>query len=84
MAFFGFLRCNEFTVPVQTGYDPAVHLSYSDVAVDNRDYPTMVVISVKQSKTDPLRSGVQITLGATEDDICPVKALMPYLAIRGS
>ena len=84
MAFFGFLRCNEFTVPAQTGYNPAVHLSYSDVAVDNRDYSTMVVISVKQSKTDPLRSGVQITLGATEDDICPVKALMPYLAIRGS
>ena len=84
MAFFGFLRCNEFTVPAQIGYDPAVHLSYSDVAVDNRDYPTMVVISVKQSKTDPLRSGAQITLGATEDDICPVKALMPYLAIRGS
>ena len=54
MAFFGFLRCNEFTVPAQTGCDPAVHLSYSDVAVDNRDYPTMVVISVKQSKTDPL------------------------------
>ena len=84
VAFFGFLRCNEFTVPSQTGYDPAVHLSYSDVAVDNRDSPTMVVISIKQSKTDPLRKGVQITLGATQDDVCPIKAIMPYLAIRGS
>ena len=41
-----------------------------------------VVIIIKQSKTDPLRKGVQITLGATQDDICPVKALIPYLAIR--
>ena len=84
LAFFGLLRCNEFTVPSQTRYNPAVHLSYSDIAVDDCDNPSLVVISIKQSKTDPLRKGTNITLGATQDSLCPVKALMPYLAKRGS
>lgn len=84
LAFFGLLRCTEFTVHSQSSYDPAVHLSYSDVAVDDRDNPSVVVISIKQSKTDPLRKGNSITLGATQNTLCPVKALMPYLAKRGS
>jgi len=84
LAFFGLLHCNEFTVPSQTGYDPAAHLSYNDIVVDNCDNPSIVVISIKQSKTDPFHQGTSITLGATQGALCPVKALMPYLARRDS
>ena len=37
LAFFGFLRISEFTIPSVTSYDPTCHLSMKDVAVDNRD-----------------------------------------------
>ena len=41
--------------------------------------PLLVVISIRQSKTDPLCKGATITLGATQDTLCPIKALLPYL-----
>ena len=84
LAFFGFLRCVEFTVPSQAGYNPAIHLSFSDIAVDDYNNPSTVVLSIKQSKTDPLGKGTTITLGATQNTLCPIKALLPYLARRGS
>lgn len=82
-AFFGFLRCSEMTVPSQDAYDPTIHLSVGDVAVDSRSSPTMVRIRLKQSKTDPFRQGADIYLGKTDKDICPVTAILPYLAMRG-
>ena len=45
-AFFGYFRCSQ-------DYDPKVHLSYADIAVDRRKNPRIVQIQIKQSKTDP-------------------------------
>ena len=84
MAFFGFLRSSEFTVPSQHGYDPETHLSLPDITLDRRNSPTMVCIHIKQSKTDPFRQGVHIYLGRTYQQICPVHAIVSYLAIRGN
>ena len=77
LAFFGFLHCNEFTVPAQRSYDPSVHLSYSDIAVDDCDNPSIIVVDIKKSKTDSFRrgTGTSITLGTTQDEIFPVKAI---------
>ena len=83
-AFFGFLRSSEMTVPSQDTYDPTIHLSIKDVAVDNKSSPTMVRIRIKQSKTDPFRQGVYIYLGRTDNNLCPVKAILPYLALQGN
>ena len=82
LAFFGFLRVSEFTIPNDTNYDSECHLSPSDISVDNRDYPQLLKVTIKQSKTDPFRKGVDLYLGATNGELCPVKALLPYLAIR--
>ena len=38
---------------------------------------------IKASKTDPFRKGVDIFVGRTGDDICPISAMLAYLAIRG-
>ena len=81
-AFFGFLRCSEFTVPSQNDYDPDSHLSLSDVSVDSRMEPSMIRIYIKQSKTDPFRQGVHLCLGRTGNAICPVTSLLSYLIIR--
>ena len=83
LAFFGFLRCGEFTVPSQTDYDPTIHLSLSDMVIDSRTSPTLIQVTIKQSKTDPFRQGCKLCLGKTGKDICPVSAILPYLAMRG-
>ena len=83
LAFFGFLRVSEFTIPSANSYDSSCHLSFRDIAIDSRDNPRLMKIFIKQSKSDPFRRGVNIYLGATDSVICPVKAILPYLAMRG-
>ena len=84
LAFFGFLRVSEFTVPADNQYDESCHLSFNSMSVDDRDNPQQLRISIKQSKTDPFCKGVDICLGTTGDNICPVKGILPYLAMRGN
>ena len=84
LAFFGFLRCSEFTVPNQEEYCPDTHLSPQDLTIDSRTSPTMIQVTIKQSKTDPFRVGCKLCLGKTGKDICPISAILPYLALRGA
>lgn len=83
LAFFGFLRVSEFTVPSDNLYDKDCHLSIDDISIDSRDDPRLLKVTIKQSKTDPFRVGIDLYLGATGATICPVKGLLPYLALRG-
>lgn len=83
-AFFGFLRLGEMTAPSQTSYDPAIHLCFEDVSVDNPASPKVISLTIKQSKTDQLRSGSTVNLTITSNALCPVAALLAYLAIRGN
>ena len=55
LTFFGFLWVSEFTIPGQNLYDPTLHLSLRDIVVDRKDTPRMLQVTIKQSKTDPLR-----------------------------
>ena len=84
LAFFSFLRVSEFTIPTQTAYDPTQHLSLCDIAVDSRQSPHLLQVKIKQSKTDPFHQGVDLFLGKTGTRICPINAIMPYLAIQGT
>ena len=85
LAFFGFLRVSEFTIPAEDQYDQSCYLSFNDVSLDNRDNPHMLKITIKQSKTGPFCKGVDILyLGATGHTLCPIKGILPYLALRGS
>ena len=40
-------------------------------------------MNIKSSKTDPFRHGVTLYLGQTGVDLCPVAAMIDYLAVRG-
>lgn len=84
LAFFGFLRCREFTVPEGQGFDATVHLAVNDIAVDAGVYPAGISVRIKASKTDPFRQGVTLYLGKTGVDLCPVAAMVDYLSVRGS
>lgn len=82
LGFFGFLRSGEFTSTSDT-FDPTWNLAIADVAIDSASDPTMVQIRIKGSKTDQLRKGTTIVVGRTKSPICPVKALLAYIAARG-
>ncbi len=79
--FFGFLRLGEITIPSESAFS---HLCFNDVSVDNIADPQVVNVQLKASKTDPFRQGVEIVLGRTNNLLCPVTALLSYLALRGN
>jgi len=72
------------TVPNQVSFDDSVHLSLGDISVGSTSNPITIWLTIKQSKTDPFRAGVTLCLSHTESIVCPVKAMLPYLAVRGS
>jgi len=81
-AWFGFLRVSEFTT-IPSGFDPSVHLSISDLAVDCHLRSSGVLLLIKASKTDPFRQGVKLLLPRTGGALCPVASLSAYLHHRG-
>ena len=83
LCYYGFLRSGEIMVPSEAGYDGSVHLNAEDVSVDKSDNPTIVKVRIKASKTDQFRKGVDIFVGKTYNQLCPVEALVAYMAHRG-
>ena len=47
----------------------------------NPKNPQISCVQLKQSKTDSFRSGVSIYLGRTNQQLCPVAAVLAYMAI---
>ena len=84
LAFFGFLRVSEFTIPTPGSYDHSRRLSLDEIAVDDRNNPHLLKLFLKQSKTDPFTQGATIYVGATDSTVCPIKAVTCYLAKRKS
>ena len=72
------MRAGEFTT--RPGEHPS--LTPQDVAVDDGDHLTLVRIHLRGSKTDPFWHGVNIHLGRTDKDLCPVGALLAFLAVH--
>ena len=79
VGFFGFLRAGEFTM---TPGEPAPPVTPQDVAVDDREHPTLICICLKHSKTDPFWHGVDIHLRQMSRDLCPVGALLTFMTVR--
>ena len=44
----------------------------------------IVKLHLKASKADPFRRGVEVVVGRTYNNLCPVTAMLAYLAMRGS
>ena len=82
--FFGFFRAGEITVPSAASFDPAVHLAWGDVSTDSVTTPSKVRVHLKRSKTDQFGGGVDVFVGKTGDEVCPVRAIASYAAARGN
>lgn len=83
LCFFGFLRSGEVVCPSERAFDPAIHLGVGDVKVDSHTAPTHIEVRIKASKTDPFRLGVSLHIGKTGEALCPVGAVLSYIAARG-
>lgn len=83
VGFFGFLRCGEFLVPDSATFDPHSHLSLHDISLDTSASCWVIMLYIKTSKTDQFHQGCSVALGSTGSDLCPVAALLDYLAVRG-
>jgi hypothetical protein len=82
-AFFGFFRLGELIPENVASYNRGTHLSWGDVAVDSHQNPSMVQIHLKRSKCDQFGAGSDIVVGRTGEDVCPVTAILEYIATRG-
>lgn len=84
LAYFGFLRASEFTVPNLNTFDAQLHLQLPDVSFDCHDQPVCLRIHIKASKTDPFRQGCHIYIGRGTQHLCAVQAMAAYLNMRGN
>ena len=84
VAFFGFFRLGELLLDRESAYTQTTHLSWGDVAADSRETPSVLRIHLKRSKCDQFGRGADVLVGRTGDELCPVAAVLAYLAIRGS
>lgn len=82
VCFFGFFRAGEITVPAVAAFDSSVHLAWGDVSIseDGR----VIRVFLKRSKTDQFGRGTEVFIGSTDDELCPVRAVRRYTALRGT
>ena len=71
LAFFGFLRVSEFTIPSRSKFNPRTHPTKDSVAC-KRKYFTF---TIKASKTDQLHQGHKIYILHSNVKFCPVSAM---------
>jgi hypothetical protein len=83
MCFFGFFRAGEITVPTAASFQPSQHLTWPDVSADDLSSPSMIRIVLKVSKCDQFGKGVEVFVGRSKSDICPVAAILSYMVARG-
>ncbi len=83
---FGFHRVGEVVVPSDSGFDPAVHLAYEDIRINNQGFPQLLEVRIKASRTNPFRKGkgVSIYISRTGCPLCPVAVILSYTVKRGS
>ena len=82
LAFFGFLRSAEFSVPNLASFSPSMGLN--DVTVDSMLSPSCLRLRIKASKTDPFRKGIFLHIARGEFPLCAIRSLLAYLTLRGN
>lgn len=84
VAFFGFLRSAELTVPSLVSFCSSWHLEVKDIEMDSATSPTCMHVRIKASKTDPFLEGCLVHIGLAAPPLCVVQSMMLYLGRRGN
>ena len=75
LAFFGFLRCGEFTIKSASDYDKVIRIK--DVVFNQSSF----TLHLRGSKTDPYHSGIKIYI-ASNIHLCPVLSMCKFIHRR--
>ena len=79
LAFFGFLRCSEFTYQGVNKYSSRFDLGTECVSfVPSLASPQHMVITLRSSKTDPFRAGQSLLIARADSSLCAVTAMQHY------
>ena len=81
LAFFGFLRVSEFTYYSPPAGKPFLAVNDANF-IPNITNPTSILLTIKQSKTDPFRQGTTLTISKSHSPVCAVNTLREYLLQR--
>ena len=81
LGFFGFLRIGEFTARSSRNIPQGI-VAFHDIQRADSLPPEFIRVHLRHSKTDPFGKGVHIFLGRTQDAVCPVAAILSFIAIR--
>lgn len=76
-AFYGFLRCSEFTTSSDS-FNPLLDPTISDITIKANMYS----IHLKHSKTDKEGKGSTVTITQTNSAFCPLSSMIRYLQQR--
>ena len=82
-ALFGFFRLGELLPETAKSFRPATDLAWGGIAVNNTANPQMVCVHLIKSECDQFGKGSDIILGRTGSLLCPVAALLGFMAMRG-
>ena len=83
LCYFRFLRAGELSISTESSYDEGVHLNVADISFDKYPNPSTMRVKIKASKTDPFRQRIHIFMAQTYKKLCPIEAMVLYLACRG-
>lgn len=75
LAFYGFLRCGEFTTP-SLKFVPGLHITSTDLLF----HPDFYSLSLKQSKS---KGPCTIVIARIGSPFCPFRSMLNYLNLRG-
>ena len=80
LAFFGFLRCSEFTSPTLT-FDPRFHACIADLSPFTHD---TLIYHIKRSKSNQFGPSIPIFIFNFQSSLNPFETLSHYLSYRKS
>ena len=83
LCFAGFFRLGELLPSSKAQADQQSCLLWGDIAVDNARAPRMLRVHLRVSKCDQFGKGVNVFMGKTGNQRCPVTAAVAYMARRG-
>ena len=83
VCFFGFFRLGELIPETPGAYNSDLHMRLADVAADNPAKPQVLSLYLKRAKTDQLGKGSMVYITRSDNWLCPVTALLAYIAARG-
>lgn len=78
-----FFCSGELTSLSESHYDPLENLCFRDIAFNDRGKPSVLRVLLKTSRTDSFCLGVDNSVGKTDDDFCPITAMVHYLPMCG-